>query len=138
MDQPVNGLAEEELRMKLKSITLVVGFFLTSPQAFAADIDKSFESRITSACIKSVEQAGRKIPNYKAVCHCIGETHYNSAIRESIQAEAEEHIKWTTEFYETTDIKKLQRMVDRNPKWSSFDDQVVDDCMESANQGPRK
>jgi len=57
---------------------------------------------------------------------------------EGIKSEAEDHIRWTTDFYETTDMKKLQRMVDRNPKWSSFDDQVVDDCMMSANQGSKK
>ena len=117
---------------------LLAAFFLVSTQAFAAEIDKSFESRIIAACVKSVEQDGRKIPSYKAVCQCIGETHYNSALGEGIKAEAEDHIKWTTEFYETTDMKKLQRMVDRNPKWSSFDDQVVDDCMQSANQGHKK
>ena len=124
--------------MKLKLRFLIAGISLTSVQAFAAEIDKSFEARIIAACVKSVEQDGRKIPNYKAVCQCIGETHYNSAVGESIKAEAEDHIKWTAEFYEATDMKKLQRMVDRNPKWSSFDDQVVDDCMQSANQGSKK
>lgn len=124
--------------MKRKLNLLIAGISLVSAQAFAVEIDKSFESRIIAACVKSVEQDGRKIPNYKAVCQCIGETHYNSAIGEGIKAEAEDHIKWTTDFYETTDMKKLQRMVDRNPKWSSFDDQVVDDCMQSAEQGHKK
>lgn len=124
--------------MKLKICALIFGLSLISLQTFAVEIDKTFESRIIAACVKSVEQDGKKIPNYKAVCPCIGETHYNSAVGEGIKAEAEEHIKWTTEFYETTDMKKLQRLVDKNPKWSSFDDQVVDDCMQSANQGKRK
>lgn len=124
--------------MRLKLGCLIAGLFLISVQAFATEIDKSYESRIIAACVKSVEQDGRKIPNYKVVCQCIGETHYNSAVGEGIKSEAEDHIRWTTDFYETTDMKKLQRMVDRNPKWSSFDDQVVDDCMMSANQGSKK
>ena len=138
MDQSINGLAEKELTVKVKSLILAVGFFFHSLQAFAAEIDKSFESRIIAACIKSVEETGKKIPNHKEVCKCIGATHFVSAIREVHQAEAEEHIKWTTDFYETSDMKLLQKMVDKNPKWSSFDDQVVDDCMQSANQGSKK
>ncbi len=124
--------------MRFKLHLLIVGLSLISLQTHAAEIDKTFEARIIAACVKSVEQGGKKIPNYKAVCLCIGETHYNSAVGEEIKVEAEEHIKWTTEFYETTDMKKLQKMVDRNPKWSSFDDQVVDDCMQAANQGSKK
>lgn len=124
--------------MKLNLRLIIVGLSLAPLQTLAAEIDRSYESRIITACVKSVEQDGRKIPNYNAVCQCIGETHYNSAVGEGIKAEAEEHIKWTTDFYETTEMKKLQRMVDRNPKWSSFDDQVVDDCMQSANQGHKK
>lgn len=124
--------------MKLKLGLFIAAFFLTSLQVFAASIDKSYESRIVAACVKSVEENGKNIPNYKVACRCIGQRHYNSALGEDIQAEAEDHIKWTTEFYETFDLKRLQRMVDRNPKWSSFDDQVVDDCMMSAAQGLRK
>lgn len=115
----------------------VLGFFLlgmtSSPmQVLAGPIEKSFEIRISSACVKSVEEQGRKVPNYKTVCKCIGETHYKSAISEETSAESRDHIQWATEFYEASDKKTLQRMVDKNPKWSSFDDQVVEDCMESS------
>lgn len=121
--------------MNLK-ICIVLLFF--SGFAKAASIDAAFESRIANACINSVEVGGKKIRNYRVVCKCIGETHFRSALQEPKQQEAEEHINWTAEFYETSDMKRLQRLVGQNPKFSSFDDQVVADCMESANRGPKK
>lgn len=113
---------------------LVAGMTSGPMQLLAVPIEKSFETRISSACVKSVEEQGGKVPNYKTVCKCIAETHYKSAVSEETSAEARDHIQWTTEFYEATDKKKLQRMVDKNPKWSSFDDQVVEDCMESSTR----
>lgn len=122
----------------MKKINALVVVLLFMDIAAAANIDRSFESRIIAACVNSVVNGGKNIPNYQAVCKCIGETHYRSAVKEANQREADEHIKWTTEFYETSDMKYLQRLVDRNPKFSSYDDQVVDDCMGAANKGRKK
>lgn len=120
----------------MKSKLLLTIFF--SSQVMAANVDRSFEARINDACVASVEVGGRKIPNYRDVCKCIGETHYKSALQEPRQREANAHMNWTVEFYETIDLKRLQKLVDQNPKFSSFDDQVVDDCLESVNSGKRK
>ncbi len=106
--------------------------------SWASKVDASFETRIANACIRSVEIVGKKISNHRAVCKCIGETHYRSAAAEPKQKDATNHIEWIVKFYETTDMKVLQKMVNKNPALSAFDDQVVDDCMMSANQGDKK
>ena len=103
----------------------------TSLSTYASQIDRSVQSRIQNACIASVEIGGRKVPRYKTVCRCIAETHFKSALQESKRTEAMAHINWTVEFYETIETKRLQELIKQNPKFSSFDDQVVDDCISS-------
>ncbi|MBX3018756.1 MAG: hypothetical protein KF767_12765, partial [Bdellovibrionaceae bacterium] len=84
---------------------------------------------ITRACITSVESGNKKIPNYEKVCRCIGRTHHEFAMKEIEAPEARARLLWAIEFYEEKDMSRLQRLSDDNPRFSSFDDQVVLDCM---------
>ncbi len=115
--------------MKKDLLVVMALFIFQGLTAQAANIDISLANRITEACMRSVETGSAKIQNYKAVCECIGDTHYKAAIQNTSQADAEKHMNWTAQFYETTDDKVLQTMVDQEDSLSSFDFQVTDQCM---------
>lgn len=119
-------------------LLLATFLLLLSTVVRAQKIDSSYQNRIIQGCIESIEKGKKKITNPQAVCRCIGETHSQSAQRDPDRKDAIARLKWAAEFYETIDPKKLQEMTDKNDAYSSYDDQVVDDCIQSANQGPKK
>lgn len=111
----------------MKLIAVVILFL--SIKSYAAVVDETSAERITKACIASVESGGKRIANYQTVCRCIGRTHLDVSKKEIEAPEARARLRWAVEFYEEKDPAKLQRLSDDNPRFSSIDDQVINDCM---------
>lgn len=86
--------------------------------------------RIERACIVSVEKREKRVSNYLKVCRCIGEKHVEYSQSEEDRADGQDRLQWVIKFYESTDQRQLQKMSDESPRFSSFDDQVVADCMQ--------
>ena len=124
--------------MKIIKLLAASALMFAVTSSFGAEvkhesISRSFVKKIAGACIDSIEKGKKKIPNPEKVCECIAETHFESANDEPTLKEGKRHIEWVLKFYETTDPKALQKLADKNPAYSSYDDGVVADCIESEN-----
>ena len=111
------------------NIVLYVLLFLIPVNSIASKIAPESRDRITKACLKSMENNEKRLSHYKEICACVGESHFRLAAKETDSRIANDRINWTVKFYETEELSKLQKLADVNSIFSSFDSQVVDDCI---------